>query len=47
MILQDAEKQGLLYPPDPGEKFATVGGNVATNAGMRAVIRMYKIMYVP
>ncbi len=32
------EKQGLLYPPDPGEKFATVGGNVATNAGgMRAV----------
>ena len=29
--------QGMLYPPDPGEKFATVGGNVATNAGgMRA-----------
>ena len=37
-LAQDAEKQGLLYPPDPGEKFATVGGNVATNAGgMRAV----------
>ena len=31
--------KGLLYPPDPGEKFATVGGNVATNAGgMRAVL---------
>jgi glycolate oxidase len=27
-----------MYPPDPGEKFATVGGNVSTNAGgMRAV----------
>ena len=34
----DAEKQGLMYPPDPGEKFATLGGNVSTNAGgMRAV----------
>lgn len=28
---------GMMYAPDPGEKFATVGGNVATNAGgMRA-----------
>lgn len=37
-LAEDAQKQGLLYPPDPGEKFATVGGNVATNAGgMRAV----------
>ncbi|HBT15382.1 MAG TPA: 2-hydroxy-acid oxidase, partial [Firmicutes bacterium] len=26
------------YPPDPGEKTATIGGNVMTNAGgMRAV----------
>ena len=34
----DAEKQGLMYPPDPSEKFATLGGNVSTNAGgMRAV----------
>ena len=33
-----AEK-GFLYPPDPGEKFATVGGNASTNAGgMRAVL---------
>ena len=37
-LAEDAQKQGLLYPPDPGEKFACVGGNVATNAGgMRAV----------
>lgn len=29
---------GLLYAPDPGEKSATIGGNVMTNAGgMRAV----------
>ncbi|MGI6358531.1 MAG: FAD-binding oxidoreductase [Bacillota bacterium] len=29
---------GLFYPPDPGEKSATVGGNVMTNAGgMRAI----------
>lgn len=29
---------GLFYPPDPGEKTATMGGNVMTNAGgMRAV----------
>ncbi|MCE5234999.1 MAG: FAD-binding oxidoreductase [Eubacteriales bacterium] len=32
------EEQGLFYPPDPGEKSATIGGNIATNAGgMRAV----------
>jgi len=37
-LAEDALKQGLLYPPDPGEKFATLGGNVSTNAGgMRAV----------
>ena len=35
---RDAASKGLLYPPDPGEKFATLGGNVSTNAGgMRAV----------
>ena len=29
---------GLFYPPDPGEKTATMGGNAMTNAGgMRAV----------
>ena len=32
------QEKGLLYPPDPGEKSATIGGNVMTNAGgMRAV----------
>ncbi len=37
-LAEDALSRGLLYPPDPGEKFATLGGNVATNAGgMRAV----------
>ncbi len=33
-----AEENDFLYPPDPGEKSATIGGNVSTNAGgMRAV----------
>lgn len=42
VILSDlqsyAEKNGLFYPPDPGEKQSTIGGNISTNAGgMRAV----------
>lgn len=33
-----AAAEGLFYPPDPGEKTATIGGNVITNAGgMKAV----------
>ena len=37
-LAADAVAHGLFYPPDPGEKTATVGGNVSTNAGgMRAV----------
>ena len=37
-LAADALAHGVMYPPDPGEKTATVGGNVATNAGgMRAV----------
>ncbi|MDP0488401.1 MAG: FAD-binding oxidoreductase [Fusobacterium sp. JB020] len=37
-LAEAANKKHLLYPPDPGEKFATLGGNVSTNAGgMRAV----------
>ena len=37
-LADDAATRGLLYPPDPGEKLATLGGNVSTNAGgMRAV----------
>ncbi len=32
------ESHQFMYPPDPGEKSATVGGNISTNAGgMRAV----------
>lgn len=42
VILEDfqqyVEKRGFFYPPDPGEKTATIGGNISTNAGgMRAV----------
>jgi glycolate oxidase len=42
VLLMDLAKavaeRDLLYPPDPGEKSATIGGNVMTNAGgMRAV----------
>ena len=37
-LAADALAHGLMYPPDPGEKTGTVGGNVSTNAGgMRAV----------
>ena len=37
-LAADALAHGLMYPPDPGEKTATLGGNVSTNAGgMRAV----------
>lgn len=33
-----AEENDFMYPPDPGEKSATIGGNISTNAGgMRAV----------
>ena len=33
-----AQENDFLYPPDPGEKSATIGGNISTNAGgMRAV----------
>ena len=39
MQLQNyVEEKGFFYPPDPGEKTATIGGNISTNAGgMRAV----------
>ena len=37
-LAADALDHGLMYPPDPGEKTGSVGGNVSTNAGgMRAV----------
>ncbi|MDE7431578.1 MAG: FAD-binding oxidoreductase [Lachnospiraceae bacterium] len=42
VVLEDfqayVEERDLFYPPDPGEKKATIGGNISTNAGgMRAV----------
>ena len=42
MLLQDlqayVEEHDLFYPPDPGEKASSIGGNISTNAGgMRAV----------
>ena len=37
-VAKAASDEGLFYPPDPGEKTATIGGNVITNAGgMKAV----------
>lgn len=37
-LAEEVGKYDLLYAPDPGEKSATIGGNVSTNAGgMRAV----------
>ena len=37
-VVKFTEEHGFLYPPDPGEKSATIGGNISTNAGgMRAV----------
>lgn len=42
ILLEDFQKyveaRGLFYPPDPGEKQSSIGGNISTNAGgMRAV----------
>ncbi len=31
-IYEYVEKEDLFYAPDPGEKSATIGGNIATNA---------------
>lgn len=37
-IAKYVEEHDLFYPPDPGEKSATIAGNINTNAGgMRAV----------
>lgn len=37
-VAQYVEERDLFYPPDPGEKTASIGGNISTNAGgMRAV----------
>lgn len=37
-LAEFVESRNFFYPPDPGEKSATIGGNISTNAGgMRAV----------
>lgn len=37
-IYSEVEKHNLFYGPDPGEKTATIGGTISTNAGgMRAI----------
>ncbi len=37
-LAEFAQNHDFLYPPDPGEKSATIAGNISTNAGgMRAV----------
>ena len=37
-VIKLVGEKGLFYPPDPGEKSASIGGNISTNAGgMRAV----------
>jgi len=37
-LKEAALEKGLFYPPDPGQKLGTIGGNVSTNAGgMRAI----------
>ena len=37
-ISKFVEDRDFFYPPDPGEKSATIAGNINTNAGgMRAV----------
>ena len=33
------ESRGLYYPPNPGEKSATIGGNVSTNAGGMSAVK--------
>ena len=33
------EENGFFYPPDPGEKSATIGGNISTNAGGMTAVK--------
>ena len=43
VILMDiyayVEPRGLFYPPNPGEKSASIGGNVSTNAGGMSAVK--------
>ena len=38
-VKSEADRHGLYYPPDPGEKTATIGGNAATDAGGPCVVK--------
>lgn len=38
-IQEAAAAEGLFYPPDPGERTASIGGNVVTNAGGMTAVR--------
>ncbi len=41
-VKAEAEKNGMYYPPDPGEPTATIGGNAATNAGGPSAVKYGK-----
>lgn len=38
-IYEYVEARGLYYPPNPGEKSASIGGNVSTNAGGMSAVK--------
>ncbi len=38
-IYEQVESRGLYYPANPGEKSATIGGNVSTNAGGMSAVK--------
>lgn len=38
-LYQFVEAKGLYYPPNPGEKSASIGGNVSTNAGGMSAVK--------
>lgn len=38
-IYEYVEARGLYYPPNPGEKSASIGGNVVTNAGGMSAVK--------
>lgn len=38
-IYEYVEARGLYYPPNPGEKSASIGGNIATNAGGMSAVK--------
>lgn len=38
-LYQFVEQKGFYYPPNPGEKSASIGGNVSTNAGGMSAVK--------